>query len=327
MRETEKRPQCVIIGGGPAGLTAAIYLARFNLAVTVIDGGRSRASTIPRTRNHPGYPEGIAGAELISRMRAQAVQFGVTLVAGDVEALTRSDDGFRVAHGASDLTADAVLLATGVVNNRPNMAGDVHDAALAKGLVRYCPICDAYEVRDRRIAVLGTTERGAREALFLRSYSCDITLISPEGLHEPSALDADLVAAGIDRVDGPCNDISIADDAIRLTVGEGVLQFDTLYPALGSVVRSELAVPLGAKLSDEDCLIVDTHQRTSVPGLYAAGDVVLGLDQISHAMGEGGVAATTIRNDLADRVSLWRRPTRNSEHSRRTDPTSAIQRG
>lgn len=310
MQEAEKRPQCVIIGGGPAGLTAAIYLARFNLAVTVIDGGRSRASTIPRTRNHPGYPEGIAGAELISRMRAQAAQFGVTLVAGDVEALTRSDDGFQV-HGASDLTADAVLLATGVVNNRPKMADEVHDAALAKGLVRYCPICDGYEVRDRRIAVLGTAEHGAREALFLRSYSCDITLISPKGLREASTLDADLDAAGIARVAGPCNDISIAGDAIRLAMPEGVLQFDTLYPALGSVVRSELAAPLGAKLSDEGCLIVDTHQRTSVPGLYAAGDVVLGLDQISHAMGEGGVAATTIRNDLADRVSLWRRPIRN----------------
>jgi thioredoxin reductase (NADPH) len=85
-----------------------------------------------------------------------------------------------------------------------------------------------------------------------------------------------------------------------------LLKFDTLYPALGSDIRSELAVTLGATASDEGCLRVDAHQRTSVSGLYAAGDVVLGLDQISHAMGEGGVAATTIRNDLAEAKPIWR---------------------
>ena len=82
--------------------------------------------------------------------------------------------------------------------------------------------------------------------------------------------------------------------------------FDCLYPALGSDSQSELAAQVGAELSNEGCLVVDAHQRTKVPGLYAAGDVVLGLDQISHAMGEGGVAATTIRNDLAQRTRLFR---------------------
>jgi thioredoxin reductase (NADPH) len=307
VREAEQRPHCLIVGGGPAGLTAAIYLARFNLSVTVIDGGRSRASMIPCTRNHAGYPDGIAGAELIARMRAQAVHFGVSLITGDAEALTRSGDGFRVSYGSSDMKADAVLLATGVVNNRPTMCDDVHDAALARGLVRYCPICDGYEVRDRRIAVLGMGERGAREALFLRSYSSDITLISPDRPHERFDRGDELAAAGIRLIDGPCSDIRIADadDTIHLILPQGALAFDTLYPALGSVIRSELAASLGAKRTDEGCLIVDSHQRTSVPGLYAAGDVVLGLDQISHAMGEGGVAATTMRNDLAQRMSLW----------------------
>ena len=84
------------------------------------------------------------------------------------------------------------------------------------------------------------------------------------------------------------------------------MSFDTVYPALGSDIHSKLAAALGAVLTDEGCIKVDAHQRTSVPGLYAAGDVVVGLDQISHAMGEAGVAATTIRNDLATAKPMLR---------------------
>jgi thioredoxin reductase (NADPH) len=87
----------------------------------------------------------------------------------------------------------------------------------------------------------------------------------------------------------------------------GSAAFDSLYPALGSVIRSELAVVLGAEATEDGCLVIDTHQRTTVPGLYAAGDVAKGLDQISHAMGEAAVAATAIRNDLAQARNLARR--------------------
>ena len=86
----------------------------------------------------------------------------------------------------------------------------------------------------------------------------------------------------------------------------GAIRFDSLYPALGSDTHTMLAEMLGARLNEDGCIGVDAHQRTSVPGLYAAGDVVIGLDQISHAMGDGGVAATTIRNDLAKDTPLWR---------------------
>jgi thioredoxin reductase (NADPH) len=300
---------CIVIGGGPAGLTAAIYLARFTLRVLVIDAGHSRAASIPMTRNHAGFPDGIAGTELLARMREHAVKYGVRIVDGTVDRLSRNGEGFNVHLDGDRLDAHAVLLATGVVNNRPDMPDQVHDAAVAQGLLRYCPICDGYEVRDRRVAVIGGGERGAREALFLRSYSADITLVDPAGPMEIDAPWSDKLAdAGIVTVDGPCGDIVLRGDRIALSVPAGVREFDTVYPALGSVIRSELAAALGADCSDEGCLLVDTHQRTSVPGLYAAGDVVLGLDQISHAMGEGGVAATTIRNDLADRAPIYCSP-------------------
>ncbi len=297
---------CIVIGGGPAGLTAAIYLARFTLRVVVIDAGNSRAATIPLTRNHAGFPEGIAGSELLMRMREQATKYGVRIVDGTVERVSRDGDDFNVHYDGGRLDANAVLLATGVVNNRPDMPDDVHDAAVAQGLLRYCPICDGYEVRDRRVAVIGSGERGAREALFLRSYSADITLIDPAGPTEIAASWlGKLKAAGVVTVDGPCDDMALRGNRIRLSTPQGEHHFETLYPALGSVIRSELAAELGADCSDEGCLLVDAHQRTSVRGLYAAGDVVLGLDQISHAMGEGGVAATTIRNDLAKRAPIY----------------------
>ena len=108
-------------------------------------------------------------------------------------------------------------------------------------------------------------------------------------------------------VDGPAQAVAIADDHIVIDTAEGHYVFDSIYPALGSDTHTQLAEMVGADLSSDDCVKVDSHQRSSVPGLYAAGDVVIGLDQISHAMGEGGVAATTIRNDLAGQQPLWRK--------------------
>ena len=298
---------CLIVGGGPAGLTAAIYLARFHLEVLVVDGGHSRAMLIPKTRNHAGFPEGITGPNLIRRMSQQARIYGARVAEGTVDALLPEGDGFQATGSFGEATARTVLLATGVVNNRPEMLDDLHDEALARGLLRYCPICDGYEVTDQPVGVIGTGSHGMREALFLRTYTADVTLIAPGTAHDLDPAErARLDEAGVRVIDGPTGGFELGADRIRMDSAAGVLAFASIYPALGSAIRSELAVALGAETSSEGCLLVDAHQRTSVAGLYAAGDVVKGLDQISHAMGEGGVAATTMRNDLAERMRLWR---------------------
>ncbi|MCX7284922.1 MAG: NAD(P)/FAD-dependent oxidoreductase [Novosphingobium sp.] len=301
---------CLVIGGGPAGLTAAIYLARFHLSVTVIDAGHSRAASIPMSRNVPGFPEGITGTALLDRMRRQARTYGANLRRGTVTELAREGDGFLATTAQSAIRARTVLLATGVINRRPPMLSEAdHDRGLTSGLIRYCPICDGYEVTGQRIAVLGTGERGRGEALFLRSYSTDVTLVAPAGGHTLSEGDvARLTEAGV-VIAGACRTIRIGPDKVEMNIEGAVQAFDTMYPALGSDICSQLAGQLGASLSDEGCLLVDSHQRTGVPGLYAAGDVVLGLDQITHATGEAGVAATTIRNDLAAATpAVVRRP-------------------
>ncbi|MBW8752662.1 MAG: NAD(P)/FAD-dependent oxidoreductase [Sphingomonadales bacterium] len=298
---------CLIVGGGPAGLTAAIYLARFHLEVLVVDGGNSRAMLIPKTRNHAGFPEGITGPNLLRRMSQQARIYGARVAEGSVDALVPEGGGFQAMGGFGAVAARTVLLATGVINNRPDMPDALHDEALARGLLRYCPICDGYEVTDQPVGVIGTGGHGMREALFLRGYSADVTLIAPGAGHELGAAErAALAEAGVRLVDGPTGAFELGGDRVRMDSGAGVLAFAAIYPALGSAVRSELGVALGAETSAEGCLLVDAHQRTSVTGLYAAGDVVKGLDQISHAMGEGGVAATTMRNDLAERRRLLR---------------------
>lgn len=299
---------CIIIGAGPAGLTAAIYLARYHLRIRLFDSGSSRAAMIPCTHNHAGHPEGISGKSLLARMYEQARRYGAHCIPHRVTGIHPEDGAFRVTTEGEDYRARSVLLATGVVNHRPrHLLPDVHDPALARGLIRYCPVCDGYEVTDKRVGVIGTSDHGIREALFLRGFTRDVTLIAPEATHEldpecASALDE----AGIARIDGPCGGWAIEGDQIALDTAQGRMRFDSVYPALGSRIRSELAISAGAKADPSGCLEVDDHQRTSVPGLFAAGDVVKGLDQISHAMGEAGVAATTIRNMLNAQTPIRR---------------------
>jgi thioredoxin reductase (NADPH) len=299
---------CIIVGAGPAGLTAAIYLARFHLSIRLFDCGTSRAALIPCTHNHAGFPDGISGLELLSRMIEQAEQFGAERELARVTRIERQDDGFIVSAEGRDHRARTVLLATGVINNRPKGMDDaLHTEALAKGLLRYCPICDGYEVTDRRVAVIGTGGHGTAEAVFLRGYTADVTLISPAAQHELDAqCEAELDKAGVARIHGPCGGYAIEGEQLAFDTAEGRLTFDSVYPALGSRVRSDLAAEAGALLSEDDCIVVDSHQRTNIPGLFAAGDVVKGLDQISHAMGAGGVAATAIRNYLAELKPLRR---------------------
>lgn len=299
---------CIIVGAGPAGLTAAIYLARYYLKIRLFDCGTSRASWIPTSYNHAGFPEGINGNELLERMRDQAAKYGAAIEPKRVTDLARDGACFVVNCDDEEYRARAVLLATGVVNNQPEgLDEQLHGEALSRGLLRYCPVCDGYEVTDKRVGVIGTGAHGTAEAMFLRTYTSDITLISPQAGHELDAeCSAELDEAGVKRVAGPCGGYAIDNGQFALDSAEGRMAFDSVYPALGSVIRSGLAEKLGTKLSDTGCIVTDDHMETSVPGLFAAGDVVKGLDQISHAMGQAGVAATAIRNRLNEERPLRR---------------------
>ena len=298
MLSDSKPLDCLIVGGGPAGLTAAIYLARFHRNALVVDAGKSRALLIPESHNYPGFVNGITGPDLIAALRTQAEKYGGELRDGTVEALTKDGDVFCATTTLGPIRAKYVLMATGIVDHTPSMPG-LHEAVY-QGALRYCPICDAYEATDKRIGVIGEAEQACDKALFLRAYSRDVTLFATDGpAGMSSKLAEKLKAAKVTVPDEPAVDVERDGEKIAAVLKSGKrVAVDVLYPSLGCEVRSDLAVKLGATSDDVGCLHVDDKQRTKVEGLYAAGDVVTDLHQISVAFGHAAIAATRIHNSL-----------------------------
>ena len=298
MRE-ENLLDCLVIGGGPAGLTAAVYLARYRRRVLVVDAGKSRAGCIPRSRNVPGFPEGIAGRDLLARLREHAQQYEVPMEQSCVASLAGSDGAFEARTEGRVLRARKLLLATGALDVTPELPG--MEPGLAAGNVRYCPVCDGFETQRQRVAVLGKEVHGLRESLFVAGFDNQVTWLSMGSqqdvpprelarLRERGVLIADQTPLHIRCEPGEGVEVEMVDGRKRV--------FDVLYPALGLLHASELALALGAKAQDDGQLLVDDHLQTTVPGLYAAGDVAAGLNQISVAYGQAAIAATAIHNSL-----------------------------
>ncbi|NBW08095.1 MAG: NAD(P)/FAD-dependent oxidoreductase [Caulobacteraceae bacterium] len=291
-------PDVLIIGAGPAGLTAATYLARFLRRVLVADAGQPRACWIPVSHNMPGFPAGITGAAILSRLRDQAEEYGAVVEPGSVESLIAVEGGFVARLNGRHIPVRAVLLATGVVDHHPDLPG-VEDA-VRRALVRICPICDGYEATGKVVAVIGDGDMGVREAAFIRTYTDRVTLIhvgAPKALTERAALNR----LGIALVETAIERVHLEDDRVTaFSFGGRRTAFDLVYSALGTSANASLAERLGAATGDDGRLIVDNHQLTTVPGFYAAGDVVRGLNQIAVATAEAAVAATAIHNALRE---------------------------
>lgn len=287
----------LIIGGGPSGLTAAIYLARYRRKVILVDGRESRAALIPQTHNYPGFADGIAGRSLLEELTKQAENYGVSIAHDRVSDLETNGTRFVATLPGGHIAARRVVLATGLVDRTLAIPGLAH--AVEQGTVRYCPICDGFEASDRRIAVLGETAHACNKALFLRTYSKRLTLLALDGGPADDGLADELRDAGIRCLDAREMSIEHLDGTVVARLRDaGRETFDVIYPVLGCDVRSELAAKLGARHNDIGCLDVDAQQRTSVQGLYAVGDVVSDLHQIAVGTGHAAVAATHIHNSL-----------------------------
>ncbi|HZY20582.1 MAG TPA: NAD(P)/FAD-dependent oxidoreductase [Ramlibacter sp.] len=290
---------CLVIGGGPAGLTAAVYLARYRRKLQVVDAGDSRVGWIPRTRNVPGYPDGIRGTDLLQRLREHAQRYEVPMAQGAVGSLAVRGDAFEAMVDGRPLLARKVLLATGARDVEPDLPG--LRESLASGNVRYCPVCDGFETQGQRVAVLGKGLHGLRESLFVAGFDNQVTWLSMGSQEElPPEQLARLRARGVLITDQrPLHIRCEAGQGVELEMVDGRrLSFDVLYPALGLRHASALATGLGAGVQPDGQLLVDDHLQTTVPGLYAAGDVAAGLNQISVAYGQAAIAATAIHNGL-----------------------------
>lgn len=296
---------CLIVGAGPGGLTAATYLARFRRDIVVVDAGKSRARWIPATHNCPGFPFGVAGSDLLHKFRTQALAYDAPIEQGRIGKLERQGEGdARIFVATADdgrrWRARFVILATGVVDRMPAM--EQLEQGIAAHTVRLCAVCDGYEARDQRIAVLAPADAAIRHALFLRTFSRTVTAVRSEP-GQPSADCMRLAEeAGIALLP-VATALHAQADGCRVDTDDGAThRFDTLYPVLGSDAQSQLATALGAAVDDNAELVVDRRQQTSTDGLYAIGDVVSALNQISVAVGHAAIAASAIHGRLARRL-------------------------
>ena len=290
---------CLVVGAGPAGLTAAIYLARYRREFLVLDGGPSRAALIPLTHNFPAWPQGVSGETLLARLREQALGHEARIEPARVEFLQRDGAGFVAIAGGQRWRAANVVLATGIVDRHPDWPG-LAEATLA-GLLRWCPICDGFEMLDQEVALVTAAASGLGHAKFLRTYSRRVTLVA---LSDQEGLDAagvgELEAASIELEARPLLGFEPRGRRVALRFADGATrEFDAVYPMLGCTVQAGLATQLGARCNEAGDLLVDAHQCTSLPGLYAIGDVVSDINQISVGTGHAAIAATAIHNRLA----------------------------
>ena len=290
---------CAVIGAGPAGLVGVLYLLRFRRSVLLAEKGDSRAALIPKSHNYPGFPGGVHGKTLLRRLRRQLGRYGTPSSGGQVLSVDHQSGRWRVTLPDREVLARRILFATGVVDRWPkllNAQRAIDDAAL-----RFCPICDGFEARHDRIAVLGGDDHAAREALFLRTYSPSITLLAPN-FQLGADMSARLTAKGVERIAIQDGSLHYSDRAIHGVQADGrrLAPFAIGYGALGVEPQTQLLKQLGASLQAGGCVNVDGKQQTSLPGIYAAGDAVRGLDQITVAMGEAAIAATDIHNSLRD---------------------------
>ena len=278
-------PKIVIIGGGPAGLSAAIYAARANLRTLVLytDGGA--LGKTDKIENYFGFPEAVPGAELLARGQAQAKRLGAALVQAEATGIEYAESGFVVKSTAGVFPADAVILATGAPRAVPPVAG-VTDFE-GRG-VSYCAVCDAFFYRGKAVAVLGQGEYALEEARVLLPVAGSVTLLtngSEPPAHLPNGLAVDT---------RPVAAIEGGDKVAQVAFAAGdPLAVDGVFIAYGTAGSSDFARKLGAQL-DGNKIRTDEAMATAVPGLFAAGDCTGGLLQVAKAVSDGAQAALSV---------------------------------
>jgi len=272
----------VIIGGGPAGLSAAIYAARASLDVSVLfrDGGALQKTGA--IENYFGFPEPLSGPELLERGQAQAKRLGALLVECEVTGIEFASKGYNVKTTKQVFSAEALIIAAGSPRHTPVLEG-ISDFE-GRG-VSYCAVCDAFFYRGKPVAVLGNGEYAIEEARTLLPAASKVTLLTngkspPE--HLPQSLNIDL--RRVKAIEG--------DDRVRQVSFEtgGPLTTEGVFIALGTAGSSDLAFKLGV-FTENGCIKTQEDMSTNVPGVFAAGDCVGGLLQISKAVSDGASAA------------------------------------
>lgn len=285
-----------IIGGGPAGLSAAIYTARADKRTLIFDDGGGTTRDVSQMENVYGFPEGVTGPELVDVGQKHAKKYGAERITEEVVRIGRADDSFEVETTVNEYTVDGVILATGASYERPAIA----DVEPYEGQgVSYCVECDAYFYRDRPVAVVGNGNYAATEALMLLDYTDDVRVLTNDSTFDPDPeLKTRVQDAGIpivtDRLDRLVGDDNL--EGVVTTDGE-TIAVDGLFVALGTAGGTDLAEMIGIPVED-DSIVTEPDQSTTVDRVYAAGDATGGHQQIATSVGEGARAAINLLEEF-----------------------------
>lgn len=285
-----------IVGGGPAGLSAAIYAARADKRTLVFDDGGGTTRDVDVMENVYGFPDGVTGPELVALGREHAETYGAEIVSEEVVRIDRADGAFDVETTDDEYAVDGVILATGTEYERPAVANV--ERFEGRG-VSYCVECDAYFYRDRPVAVVGDGNYAAAEALSLLDYTDDVRVLT-----NGSELAADPHLA--DRVAEA--DVSVRTDRLDRLAGDDALEavvtrdgdriaVDGVFVAVGTAGGTDLAEMLGVPV-ENGSIVTDRDQSTAVDRVHAAGDVTGGHQQIATSVGEGARAAIALLETL-----------------------------
>ncbi len=287
----------LVIGGGPAGLSAAVNLARACRSVAVVDCGRPGRSDWAQTnRNYLGFPDGITAVELSALGRAQAEHYGVRFYDAEVARLVH-DDAVFTAEAPGDLTLHgrAVVLATGV-NDRWVTFPDYEQ--YVGRTMHWCIVCDGYEMQGKRVLVVGNDDHAAETAIQLRHFTDQVVMLTNGGslgLSPEQVSRSTSTAFALWLAASPARGHGRRASSRRCSWRGGEIELDHLFNQQGADPNSALARALGVKLTDQGYIVVDTEAKTSLPGVYAAGDVTrLFSHQVATAVHEGGTAATAL---------------------------------
>lgn len=313
MGETKDTPKhdVIIIGAGPAALTAAIYTTREDIDTLLFERGvvGGLAAVTDKIDNYPGFPEGVEGLTLAQELQKQAERFGAVIELGEVTAIHDEGEYKRLETTSGDMFAKAVLIATGSDYKKIGVPGE--EEFYAKG-VHYCATCDGAFYRDKKLAVVGGGNSAVQEAIFLTRFATHIDLLVRSTIKASDVLQKDLdemVKAGKITVH-----LNTTTDEI---VGEGTMvnkvlatkdgaktEFDVdgVFVFVGLLPNSQFLKDTAVRLDEIGFVMTDEHLQTAIPGVFASGDIRSGATmQIASAAGEGATAALKIREYLESR--------------------------
>jgi thioredoxin reductase len=309
MSDSSSTYDVLVIGGGAAGLSAALVLSRARRSVVVVDAGEPRNA--PAAHMH-GFlsRDGMPPSDLLAVGRAEVRRYGGTLLRGRVGSVSRAGAAFEaLLPDGTHVTARGLLVATGLRDQLPAVPG----VSVRFGRdVLHCPYCHGFEVRDRKVGVLGGSPNSLHQVQLVRQWADDVVFFA-----HPRELTADqreqLVARAIGIVDGEVTGLEVQEDRLIGVIvdGVGLVRRDAVFVAPRFAASSDLLVSLGCETDSNGWVVVDPTGRTSVPGVWAAGNAVNPRAQVITAAGEGSAAAIALNNDLVeedvrDAVALFR---------------------